>query len=658
MPHSPRKSSVRIAVSPSGTPETAKRHSSRDWGRRSHDVLFFALFYLYLWLYVNPRLIYHGAGVITNFPVFYRGGSFFLPFLSYPGGPVEYLAAFVSQLFYYSWLGAFAITVQAALMSLCIETIANAIHSTHVRGIRFLPPILLLVLYTQYTYFLETTLALLTVLLTTCLYVKAALSRTKNFKCVGVFLILSVMVYYLSGGAFLLFVVLCAMVELMFRARWTRSLFYCLSGVVIPYVLGRLIFGVSLIDAFSNLLPFSWKILNYDARKRAITIVYVLYLIPPLTLLIIGLWQMLRKRRYSRKKRNEKASGRKQRPVVFNLPTRVSVWFRRSPKLHHAAGLSLLLAVTGCAVFFSRNENLRTRFKVDYCAYHKKWLDLLTSAQRCPTDPFVAYTVNRALYHRGRLGYDMFSWPQHPDCLFLSDKKYEWTYWQIFDFYLDLGVVNMAEHALTESLEELGERPMILQRLALINMVKGNGDSANIYLSALSKTLYHADWANHYLNRLRTDPNLSSDSYIQHLRSLCLDKNYSVYALSKERTLLQLLEKNPRNRMAFEYLMAWYMLKKQLGKCVQKMEGIRDLGYAELPPHYEEAALIYIYATGKSLDLGDYRARPQKRQQIEDFTRILNRYGGNKQAASRELSEKFRNTYFFYYRYESSGPEK
>jgi hypothetical protein len=229
-------------------------------------------------------------------------------------------------------------------------------------------------------------------------------------------------------------------------------------------------------------------------------------------------------------------------------------------------------------------------------------------------------------------------------------------YWHIFDFYLDLGVVNMAEHALTECLEELGGRPMILQRLALIHMVKGDLDSARIYLGALSKTLFHADWAEHYLDRLRIDPDLSSDPYIRHLRSLCLEEDGSIYALSKERTLLWLLEKNPKNRMAFEYLMAWYMLKKHLGKFVQKVELMHDLGYEELPPHYEEAVLIYIYATGRQLDLGDYRSSPQKRRQIEDFTRILNSYGGNKQAAYKELSEKFRNTYFFYYRYELSGP--
>jgi hypothetical protein len=201
---------------------------------------------------------------------------------------------------------------------------------------------------------------------------------------------------------------------------------------------------------------------------------------------------------------------------------------------------------------------------------------------------------------------------------------------------------------------------MVLQRLALINMVKGNSGSAKIYLGALSKTLFHAEWANNYLDRLQTDPNLAGDEYIQHLRSLCLDKDVPIYTLYKEKTLLWLLERNSQNRMAFEYLMAWYMLNKNLGKFAQNLERLQDFNYPELPTHYEEAAIIYIYGTGKPLNLSGYQPSPQKRRQIEDFTRIINsdKYKGNKQAASEELAKKYRNTYFYYFMYAPSDSNK
>ena len=623
-------------------------------GRLLQSFLFFILFYLYLWLYVDLRLMYHGAGIITNFPVFYKGWTFFLPFLSYPGGPVEYLSAFLSQFFYYSWAGALVVTVQAWLLSVCIDYLLKAANLPRIRLICFLLPILLLVLYTRYAYFFATTMALLIALLFACLYLKIALSRTMALSYLSTFLSLSVILYYIAGGAFLLFAVVCAIYELIFRFRWKMSLFYLLSAVAVPYIMGLLVFRVSIIDAFCNSLPFSWKILYYEARKREVTIAYLLYLLPPLTLFVLGLLQILGKRLHFAKKRTKK----KHRNKSSNMPLKIFSRYRRSPKLKWAVESLFLFAIAGSVVFFCRNENLRTRFKVDYYAYHKMWPELLTSAQHNPNNPFIAHAVNRALYHRGRLGYDMFSWPQQSDYLFLTDKKYKWMYWQIFDVFLDLGVVNMAENALTECLEGLGSRPMVLQRLALINMVKGNSDSAKIYLGALSKTLFHAEWSKNYLDRLETDPDLSGDKYIQHLRSLCLDKDCPIYSLFKEKTLLWLLERNSQNRMAYEYLMARYMLKKQLSKFVQNLVRLQDFEYPEVPTHYEEAALIYIYGKRKPLNLSGYQSNPQKHRQLEDFTRILNSYGGNKQAASNELSKKFHNTYFYYYMYALSGSNK
>jgi hypothetical protein len=646
MSNSHPKSSGQIAVTQSCVSEPTNKYLSRHLTWLLQSFIFFTLFYLYLWLYIDPKLIYHGAGIITNFQVFYKTWSFFLPFLSYPGGPVEYLSAFLSQLFYYSWAGALVVTVQAWLMCLCLDYLLKAANLRKSPLICFALPILLLVLYSRFTYYFGTTMAFLAALLSVCLYLKLTLSCKKVLNCVIVFLTMSVIFYYLAGGAFLLFAVLCAIYELIFRSRWKMSLFCLSSAAVVPYVLGLLVFRISIVDAFSNLLPFSWKILHYEARKRAVEIVYVLYLFPPLILLALGLWRMLAERLRTTGKR----TGRK--------PAKIFSWYRCSPKVNFFIELLLLLAIAGSAVFFSRNDSLRTRFKVDYYAFHKKWRELLISAQKYPTDPFIAHAVNRALYHRGRLGYDMFSWPQHQDYLFLSDEKYKWMYWQIFDVFLDLGVVNLAENDLTECLEGIGERPMILQRLALINMIKGNSNSAKIYLGALSKTLFDDDWAKHYLDLLETDPNLSTDKYIQHQRSLCLDKDCLTYALLKERTLSWLLERNSQNRMAFEYLMAWYMLNKQLGKFVQNLERLQDFNYREVPTHYEEAALIYVYGTGKPIQLDGYLPNPQKRQEIEDFSRILNSYGKDKKAAFNELSKKFNNTYFFYYMYAPSDTSK
>ena len=649
-----------------------RKLSSQNLGGASRSFIFFALFYLYLWLCVDLRLMYYGAGIITNFPVFYKGWAFFLTFLSHPGGPLEYTGAFLSQLFHYSWAGALVVTVQAWLLSVCIDYLSKATNLPRIRWMRFIPPILLLILYSRYAYHFDTTLAFLTALLLVCLYLKMTLSQTAISRYLGTFISLSIILYYFAGGAFLLFAVLCALYELLFtctcatcgevttgagRSRWKTGLFYLLSAAFIPYIVGLLVFRVSIIDAFCNMLPFSWKTLYYESRKRSVIIVYLLYLLPPLTLLVFGLWQTLGQRLYSVKSRPNKKPAKK-RNKSSNRPAKILSWFRHSPKLRWGIESLLLLAVAGSTVFLSSDENLKTWFKIDYYTYHKMWPELLKSARSNPINPFIAHAVNRALYHTGRLNYDMFSWPQHPDTLFLSTKKYQSAHWKKFGIYLDIGLVNMAENALTESLEGIGERPIILKLLALINLAKANYDSARIYLGALSKTLFHADWANYYLARLKTDPDLSEDQEIQRLRSLCLQKDVGYTIVPVEKMLLQLLEENRQNRMAFEYLMSWYLLTGRLEKFVQNLDRVDDFAFSQFPRLYEEAMLVYVNIARKPVNLRGRRLSAESRQRFDGFNQVLNKYGKNKQAAFNTLAKDYWDSYFFYYVYGRQGTEK
>lgn len=633
----------------------AKNTADLRIGWQIQNLIFFTLFYLYLWLYVDLRLIYHGGGIITNFPVFYKGWTFFQTFLSYPGGLVGYVSAFLSQLFYYSWSGALIVTVQAWMLSACMAYLLKAVNVSRLRGICYIFPLFVLISYTRYNYFFTTMTALLAALTFVFLYFKISLSRISPTWRTAIFLLLSVVLYYLAGGSFLVFAVICAIYELLFRNRWKTGLFNLLTAAVIPYVIGLIIFRVSIVDAYSNLLPFSWKILYYETRRRGVMIIYFLFLIPPLTLFVLGFWQILLKRLHRLKEQNNTETDEKLQVKSSNLIVRIFDWYGRSPKFRWIVESSLLLIVTGSAVFVSHNENLRTQLKVDYFAYHKMWPELIETARNSPTNRFVVHMVNRALYHTGRLGFEMFSWPQDPDSLFLTNPAYRWLYWRNFDAYLDIGLVNMAENDLAECLEGLGDRPMILQRLALINIVKSNFDSAQIYLNALNKTIFHGKWARKYLKLLETDPNCSSDKYIQHLRSISLNKDYCTQSIPTYTMLVLLLEKNNQNRMAFEYLMAWYMLERHLGNLIKNIDRIKDFGYPRVPTHFEEACLVYVAGTGQRIRISGYRASDSLRQQIDDFGRILRDYGSDKRAAYNEMVSKYRDTYFFYFLYGPSG---
>lgn len=327
-----------------------RKLSHQDLGTQMRTLVFFILFYLYLWLEVDLRLIYHGGGTITNFPVFFRGWAFFKLFISWPGGLVEHLSAFLSQLFHFSWAGALVVTLQAWLICLCTSYILKAIGAARLCPLRFVLPILLLVPYCQYTYHFGTTFALLVALSFICLHLR--ITPKSTLAALVTFLITSLILYVIAGAAYLLFALFCAIYEVLFKRRWLTSAACPLLAVIIPCVIGVLIFDISIIDAFSNSLPFSWKALHYEILNTTTLTLYLLYLLIPVTALAIGLWRVFAEAGES------KTSHRKAHR------TRAQVFSR------YAAQTCLLFAIAGIVVFFFHDKKRKVVFEVDYCAYH------------------------------------------------------------------------------------------------------------------------------------------------------------------------------------------------------------------------------------------------------------------------------------------------
>ncbi len=634
-------------------------------GRRLRSLLFFILFYLYIWLEVETRLIYHGAGAISNFPVFFRGWTFFQRFTSYPGGITEYLCSFLSQFLYINWAGALVLTLQAWLISFCTDYFFEAVNLSCLRWLRFFPPVLLLITYTRYTYHFATATALLIALLSVCLYLRA--TQRAKLPRPAVFLVMSVFLYPIAGGAYLVFALLCAIHELLFTRRWQFALKYILSGFVIPYAGGVLAFGVSIMDAFTNLLPISWKVFEYENYKNILIIVSALYLFAPTVLLVsdgcraffIPLTQPLHELNAS-KTRPHKPPKKKRPSKLSKLFSHILSWYAGSPVTKWFLESCLLFVFAGAVLFFARDVKKKALFETDFYASNRMWERVLTAATKHPNSYYVVNAVNRALYHTGRMPYDLFRFYQNPDTLFLTAAEHRESYFKKFDLFLDLGHINMAEHELTESLATDGWRPMILKRLALANIAKRTIPTARVYLSALNKTLFDADWAADYLQQLQSDPTftLPADHEIQRLRRYMPVQDYGFSPMPFEHILLDLLKKNARNRMAFEYLMSSYLLTGQLDKIVQNLHRLDDFDYTQIPPLYEEAILLYVHKEKKPVDLHSRQISQLSRQRFENFKQVYAFYGGNKEAAFQSLANAHGDTFFFYSTYGLSGLKK
>ncbi|MBN1508129.1 MAG: hypothetical protein JW955_14860 [Sedimentisphaerales bacterium] len=620
-------------------------------------VLFFALLYVYVWRVVKPCLIY-SCGTITDFPIFYKGWAFFLDQVSGPGGLLTYVSALLSQLFYYSWAGAIVITAQAWVISACTGWLFRAVGVPGARWWRFVPALLVLVTYSQYTYHLPGIMGAVAALLGACGYVglvtrgRTADPGRGSIWHLVVFIMLSAVVYVVSAAAFLPFAAVCAVYELLHRRRYVTGLAYLAFAAIVPYVAGVLLFRVSLVDAYTDLLPLSWRIRGWATREKMVTAVYALYLFPIAGAIIGGLWQVVAVRWRADKKSEAATPARTRGQSHHSKPAKgwLSTLHRQAiaPAVRTIIGAVLVLVIGGGVAAFGLDEPQRARLEVHYYACRKMWPEVLEAARRHPVDHFVMNAVDRALWHTGRLTLDMFSYPQQPGGLLLTGEDHVLVYWNKFDTQIDLGLMNTAEKNLTECMETFGEQPMILQRLAMVNLVRGTTNSARVYLGALSRTLFYSGWARDYLARLDADPSLAGDREIQELRSRCLRKDNLALFYAKEEMLAALAAQDNRNRMAFEYLMAWYLQTRKLDKFIQNIERLSEFGYATIPPLYQEALAIYAYPRGKA---GEYPISPDVRSRFESFSRIFNRYRQDKAAAFNELAGSYRDSYLFYYIY-------
>jgi hypothetical protein len=106
--------------------------------------------------------------------------------------------------------------------------------------------------------------------------------------------------------------------------------------------------------------------------------------------------------------------------------------------------------------------------------------------------------------------------------------------------------------------------------------------------------------------------------------------------------------------MAFEYLMAHYLLNWELDKFIENLPRLDDFGYKEIPRHYQEAIVLYTSQTGKYIDLGGRQIDQETIDQYNELIRI-GKLLDDKDAARKVLAPVFGRTYFYYYVFGISG---
>jgi hypothetical protein len=215
----------------------------------------------------------------------------------------------------------------------------------------------------------------------------------------------------------------------------------------------------------------------------------------------------------------------------------------------------------------------------------------------------------------------------------------------------------MAQRLASELIDTKDRLAVALEELAWINIIKGYPATARVYLNALNRDLVYHGRAQSLLRGLDRGFTPEQTAYIEQIRSCMRDETAGVTGAEPvDETLAALVKHNPHNRMAFEYLMACYLLTGQVDKVAANMGRLRDLGYPRIPTLYEEAILIYYGSHEREVDLAKYNISRETLQRYEAFVQTANTMQPqNKDAVLNRLVHDFGTSYFFYYTFGKVG---
>ena len=571
--------------------------------------IFYAFFY-------NSHLHFE-----EQFKLFLLSGDFLADKLKQPGGFIGYIGGFLTQFYYISLAGPAIIAIVLFAFQQIIKKILEICNPERVLyPLSFFPPFLGAIILLDEFYPFSAIIGTMLAALAGWLYVSTGGEKMRFMTG----LILIPLMYWLGGGAYLCMVMIMIVYELIHLIRYDHGqsghLYYKAGRLVIiaaltaiiPFISGRLLI---LKPGFNSVMGEFY----YNKLMVVPVLILVLFLLIPGLMLLAFL-----------------LSVRKERTRIFL-----------------AAQIILIIGFLYTGIKIFANFEAEEIMTYDQLVRNSKWPEVLKYAERKPPRNFLSLAMlNLSLAKTERMGDQMFSYDQHGvNGLFLKfDKEYVSPMLGNEIFY-QLGLTNASQEYAFESMEtipDMGKSSRAIKRLAETNLINGQYKVSEKYLHLLEKTIFYRKWAVQTLSYLGDEDKINGDPEWGTRRQFAVLGDYFFHVENIEASLNRMVKEHPDNRIAFEYLMAFYMIRKDLRNVANLIPLMERYRYNTVPVSYQEALLYIIVLNGGDpfADSPAYISESTK-SRMSVFSDIYSNY----RDADERLKNNFGATYWYYLLY-------
>ena len=282
--------------------------------------------------------------------------------------------------------------------------------------------------------------------------------------------------------------------------------------------------------------------------------------------------------------------------VFFGMVPDSHAWIKKLQQSKVVMALSYVLVIVASwfGIKASFDEMTYDLIDYDFLVRTEQWDKIIEKAEKKPaTTPLSVSCVNLALSQKGMLADRLFEFYQNGgEGLFPTFTRDMISPVSTAEIFFRLGMVNDAERYMFEAQEAIPnyrKSARLTRRIIECEIINGNYKVAAKLLRRLQKTLFYSNWANQTMALLGNEKAINRHPVYGKLRKYREKKQDFLFSDREMDQMLGLLFLNDNhNKMAYEYLMCYELLQRDMEKFMQYYPLGRFVGYDHIPRSFQE----------------------------------------------------------------------
>ena len=282
--------------------------------------------------------------------------------------------------------------------------------------------------------------------------------------------------------------------------------------------------------------------------------------------------------------------------VFFGMVSDGHAWIKKlqQSKVVMALAYVLVIVASWFGIKASFDEMTYDLIDYDFLVRTEQWDKIIEKAEKKPaTTPLSVSCVNLALSQKGQLADRLFEFYQNGgEGLFPTFTRDMISPVSTAEIFFRLGMVNDAERYMFEAQEAIPnyrKSARLTRRIIECEIINGNYQVAAKLLRRLQKTLFYSNWANQTMALLGNEKAINRHPVYGKLRKYREKKQDFLFSDREMDQMLGLLFLNDNhNKMAYEYLMCYELLQRDMEKFMQYYPLGRFVGYDHIPRSFQE----------------------------------------------------------------------